>query len=230
MWIMLAATRPKGLDSHSNPMDKRTPTVLIVDDDPSVLRSMVRLVRQSGYQAREFSSGVEFLDFLDGSPRPVPACLLLDLSMPGINGLEVQRRLLRNPASCPVVFVSGNGNIPAIVEAMQQGAVTFLTKPLGHNDLLQAIAQAVQQDSERQRELERLASIQARIESLTHREQEVMKWVISGALNKQIASHLEIVEKTVKVHRARVMEKMQVVSVAELVRLCEAVGYDAARE
>lgn len=204
------------------------PTVYIVDDDSSVRRSLSRIVRQAGFDARDFASAEDFL-----AARPLsatsPACLVLDLQMPGIGGLELQRELAAGPAPCPVIFISGNGDIPATVQAMKQGAVTFLPKPFGHDDLLKSIGEAV----DRQRELlaaaSRVRAVRERIEALSGREREVMAWVISGALNKQIAAELGIVEQTVKVHRARVMEKMQVVSVAQLVRLCDLAGFESAQ-
>ena len=203
------------------------PTVFIVDDEASVCRCLARMARQAGFAERTFSSAEEFL-----AVRPAawqhPACLVLDLQMPGIGGLELQRELAAGPAPCPVIFISGNGSIPATVQAMKQGAVTFLPKPFEQEELLQAIREGF----ERHRTMLDAGSeariLRERIESLTEREREVMAWVISGALNKQIAGELGIVERTVKVHRGRVMEKMHAVSVAQLVRLCEAAGFEAA--
>ena len=208
-------------------MPPATSTVFIVDDDASVLRSLARVVRQAGYEARTFPSAEEFL----GAPPlpPQPACLVVDLTMPGIGGLELQRQLAASPAACPVIFISGNGTIPATVQAMKQGAVTFLSKPFDAEELLQAIAEAVAKHRRLLDANAQLAVIRRRIASLTDREREVMAWVITGALNKQIAGQLGIVEKTVKVHRARVLEKTGVTSVAELVRLCAAVGFAAAQ-
>ena len=185
------------------------------------------MVRQAGYEARTFASAEEFLGSAPLPPQP--ACLVVDLTMPGIGGLELQRQLAATPAACPVIFISGNGTIPATVQAMKQGAVTFLSKPFDNEDLLQAIAEAVEQHRQSLSANEELHLIRQRLERLTDREREVMAWVITGALNKQIASQLEIVEKTVKVHRARVLEKMGVNSVAELVRRCAAVGFAAAQ-
>jgi FixJ family two-component response regulator len=149
--------------------------------------------------------------------------------MPGIGGLELQRELAADPAPCPVIFISGNGDIPATVQAMKQGAVTFLSKPFDHDELLQAIHEAVTRQRDLLATTSRVGEVRRRIGLLSGRESEVMAWVISGALNKQIAGELGIVEQTVKVHRARVMEKMQVVSVAELVRLCDLAGFKPAR-
>jgi FixJ family two-component response regulator len=204
------------------------PTVFIVDDDSSVRRSLSRIVRQAGFDARDFSSAEEFLAVRPASGS-VPACLVLDLRMPGIGGLELQRELAAGPTPYPVIFISGNGDIPATVQAMKQGAVTFLPKPFDHDELLAAIAESLARHRDSLSTDTRVNAVRDRIESLSLREREVMAWVISGALNKQIAGELGIVEQTVKVHRARVMEKMQVVSVAELVRLCDLTGFKSAR-
>ena len=174
------------------------PTVYIVDDDSSVRRSLSRIVRQAGFDARDFASAEEFLA-ADRPPAGLPACLLLDLRMPGIGGLELQRELAAGPAPCPVIFISGNGDIPATVQAMKQGAVTFLPKPFDHDDLLRSIDEAVNRQRELLAAASRVQEVRERIESLSIREREVMAWVISGALNKQIAGELGIVEQTVKV-------------------------------
>lgn len=209
-------------------MPAAPPTVFIVDDDPSVLRSLARLVRQAAYQARMFSSAEEFLAS-QAVPPSQPACLVLDLTMPGLSGLELQQRHSSSPTACPIIFISGNGTIPATVEAMKRGAVTFLSKPFDDMDLLQSIAEALTKHRQILADGAQVQAIRDRISLLTDREREVMAWVITGALNKQIAGQLGIVEKTVKVHRARVLQKMGVTSVAELVRLCAAVGFAAAQ-
>lgn len=202
-------------------------TVFIVDDDPSICRSLSRLVRSAGLEARTFASAEEFL-----SVRPEewqrPVCLVLDLQMPGLGGLELQRELTAGPAPCPVIFISGNGDIPLTVQAMKQGAVTFLTKPFDAQGLLQSIFEALEIHRNSLTSANQMHAIRDRIDALTEREREVMGWVIAGALNKQIAGHLGIAEKTVKVHRGRMMEKMHVTSVAELVRLCETAGFEPA--
>jgi FixJ family two-component response regulator len=149
--------------------------------------------------------------------------------MPGLSGLELQERFVHSPAACPVIFISGNGNIPSTVQAMRQGAVTFLTKPFDNDDLLRAIAEALEKHRATLHADAGVRVIQERMNELTDREREVMSWVITGALNKQIADELGIVLKTVKVHRARALEKMQAESVAELVRLCAIVGFAAAK-
>jgi FixJ family two-component response regulator len=205
-------------------------TVYIIDDDSSVRRSLGRLVRDAGYGEETFSSAEEFLAVCPASFSG-PACAVVDLQMPGLSGLEMQRRLNERHggiAPCPLIFISGNGDIPATVEAMRQGAVTFLTKPFDDEDLLSAIAEGLATHRDLLAGTARTEELRTRIATLSPREQEVMAWVITGALNKQIAAELGIVEQTVKVHRARVMEKMGVVSVAELVRRCDAAGFAAA--
>jgi FixJ family two-component response regulator len=209
-------------------MSAAPPTIFIVDDDASVLRSLSRLLRQADYEPLAFSSAEQFLES-QAAPPQHPACLVLDLGMPGLGGLELQRRLSDGPAPCPVIFISGIGDIPSTVEAMKQGAVTFLPKPFDNEDLLRAIAEALEQHRKSLATGARLHAIWSHIRHLTEREREVMAWVITGALNKQIASYLGIAEKTVKVHRARVMEKMHAISVAELVRLCHEAGFQAAQ-
>lgn len=203
-------------------------TVFIVDDDASVVRSLSRLVRSAGLESRTFASAEEFL-LAQPQPLHQPSCLVLDLQMPGLSGLELQQKLASSPASCPAIFISGNGDIPATVQAMKQGAVTFLTKPFDDQDLLSAIFEALEKHRNLLASGSQLGAIQERMTELTEREREVMAWIITGALNKQIAAALGIVEKTVKVHRARVMEKMTVSSVAELVRHCDAAGFVAAK-
>ena len=202
-------------------------TVFIVDDDASICRSLSRLVRSAGLEARAFASAEEFLEARPESLQR-PACLVLDLQMPDIGGLELQRELSASPAPCPVIFISGNGDIPLTVQAMKQGAVTFLTKPFDDRDLLQSIDEALEKHRHLLASFSQVQSIHDRIDDLTDRERDVMAWVITGALNKQIAAYLGIAEKTVKVHRGRVMEKMRVTSVAELVRQCEAAGFAVA--
>ncbi|MCU0751064.1 MAG: response regulator [Akkermansiaceae bacterium] len=194
-------------------------TVFIVDDDASVLKGISRIVRLAGYEAVTHTSAEEFLHQAKPS-SPSPCCLVVDLTMPGMGGLDLQQRLIDTGTNCPVIFMSGNGSIPATVQAMKRGAVTFLSKPFDHDDLLQAISEALGKQMSVENQSRRVIEIRQRIRNLTDREKEVMGWVISGMLNKQIAARMGIVEKTVKVHRARVMGKMQTQSVAELTRLC----------
>lgn len=202
-------------------------TVFIVDDDASVRRSLARLVREGGHAVEAFPSGEEFLAALP-FPFVSPCCALIDLQMPGLGGLDVQERLTRLDRPCPIVFMSGNGSIDATVRAMRGGAVTFLTKPIDDEDLLAAIEEALGNHRVDLADSLRTNEIRRRIDTLSDRERETMAWVITGALNKQIADALEIAERTVKAHRSKVMEKMGVASVAELVRLCDTAGFSKA--
>jgi FixJ family two-component response regulator len=200
-------------------MTQHPPTVFLIDDDPSVRRALARLIKSAGYQVQTFASAREFLDRMADATGP--ACLVLDVRMPGLSGLDLQRELQTANATLPIIFITGHGNIPMSVKAMKDGAVDFLPKPVTDNDLLRAIEQALARARREGAERKELADIQSRIDTLTAREREVMSLVVQGWLNKQIASELGTVEKTVKVHRARVMDKMQVDSVAELVRLTD---------
>jgi FixJ family two-component response regulator len=202
-------------------MNKTDATIFIVDDDPSVRKSLLRLIRSAGWQGEAFASAQDFL------ARPAfsgTGCVVLDVRMPGMTGLELRDLMAAQKISLPVIFLTGHGDIPTGVEAMKKGAVDFLQKPVNDEALLQAIQQAVDRQAAahtRQQELER---IQARLAHLTPREREVLEYVIGGCLNKQIAAALEIAEKTVKIHRGFVMHKMEVTSVAELVRQCQTAG------
>lgn len=203
-------------------------TVFIIDDDASVRRSLARLVSEGGHTIETYASAEEFLAALPAT-FVHPTCAVIDLQMPGLGGLELQERLLARARPCSVVFMSGNGSIQATVQAMRGGAVTFLTKPIHDEDLLAAIAEGLSDHRRRLASLDQTDEIRRRIASLSERERETMAWVVTGALNKQIADALEIAERTVKFHRSKVMEKMGVVSVAELVRLCDAVGFSKSR-
>jgi FixJ family two-component response regulator len=201
-------------------------TVFLVDDDAGVLKAISRLLRTRGYETQGFTSPQEFLGTHDSS---IPGCAVLDVSMPDLDGLELQQALTAGGSQRPVIFLTGEGDIPTSVRAMKAGAIDFLTKPVSEADLLAAIARAVQIDSENRRTSCELESIKARFAGLTPREHEVMTHVIAGRLNKQIAGDLGTVEKTIKVHRGRVMEKMAVRSVADLVRLAEKAGISPRR-
>jgi FixJ family two-component response regulator len=194
------------------------PTVFIVDDDESVSRALKRLLVSAGYRVEVFPSADAFLN---NSGNRENACLVLDVQMPGLNGLELQTRLTDAGIEIPIVFITGHGDIPMSVRAMKAGAINFLQKPFDDEDLLnsvrEAIARAVREGEERFES----ADIEGRFEILTPREREVFSLVVTGRLNKQIAYDLRISEKTVKVHRARVMEKMKAGSLAELVRLAD---------
>ena len=193
----------------------------IVDDDPSVRKGLARLVKGAGYRVEVFASAREFL------ARPQqedPCCLLLDVRMPGLTGLELQEALAIAGRRMSIVFVSGHGDVPGSVKAMKGGAIDFLTKPIDARELLDAIERAVAKAFTAQREQAGATDVQRRLKALTAREAQVFALVVTGMLNKQIAAELGIVEKTVKVHRARVMEKMRAGSLAELVRLADRAG------
>ncbi len=193
----------------------------IVDDDPSVRKGLARLVKGAGYRVEVFASAREFL------ARPQqedPCCLLLDVRMPGLTGLELQEALATAGRRMSIVFVSGHGDVPGSVKAMKGGAIDFLTKPIDARELLDAIERAVAKAFTAQREQAGATDVQGRLKALTAREAQVFALVVTGMLNKQIAAELGIVEKTVKVHRARVMEKMRAGSLAELVRLADRAG------
>jgi FixJ family two-component response regulator len=196
-------------------------TVFVVDDDAGIRVGLERLLHSAGYRAHSFPSAQAFLD---GAPATADACLVLDVNMPGLNGLELQDALASRAWAIPIVFLTGAGDIPASVRAMKGGAVDFLTKPVDDAVLFEAIARALARGAIAHREQEQVATVRARVETLTPRETEVMLRVITGRLNKQIAGDLGAAEKTIKVHRARVMQKMQVRSVAELVRACDRLG------
>ena len=201
--------------------------VFLVDDDASVRRALGRLIKSAGHNVQTFASAREFLGTKTGSEEA--ACLVLDVRMPGLTGMDLQRELQTVNRNVPIVFITGHGDIPMSVKAMKAGAVDFLSKPVKDTDLLRAIERAIARACRDRAEREIVEDIQGRVEKLTPREREVMSLVVRGLLNKQIAFELGTVEKTVKVHRARVMEKMQVGSLAELVRLAGKVGIPRAK-
>lgn len=202
-------------------MNTSPPTVFVVDDAPSVLKSLSRLLRSAGFHSAVFRSAQEFLDQYDPA---VPGCLVLDVAMPGLNGMELQEMLEARGGGLPVVFLTGHGDIPMSVQAMKRGAVDFLTKPVNDGDLIKAIRSALERDCTARVARAEISAVMERLAALTPREREVMGHIIAGKLNKQTAEDLGTVEKTIKVHRARIMEKMGVNSVAELTRLAERVG------
>jgi FixJ family two-component response regulator len=197
--------------------------VFVVDDDASMRMAIKRLVEAVGMNVETFASGKEFLD----SQLPdVPACVVLDVRLPGMSGLDIQRELAQRDRPLPVVFVTGHGDIPMSVRAMKDGAVEFLTKPFREQDLLDAVAQAIEADREELTRRAELALLHGRFASLTPREHEVLSLVVAGLLNKQIAAELGISEKTVKIHRGQVMQKMDADSLPELTRMAERLGVD----
>jgi FixJ family two-component response regulator len=198
-----------------------SPLVFVVDDDPSVRKSVTRLLASSGYVVEAFASAREFLA---RAPHPGPCCLVLDVRMPGLTGLELQERLVAAGRGMPIVFVTGHADVPKSVKAMKGGAVDLLTKPVDAKDLIAAIQRCVAKSAQDLSTAARVTEVQQRVKMLTSREMEVFAFVVTGMLNKQIASALAIGEKTVKVHRARVMQKMRAGSVAELVRLADRIG------
>jgi len=192
--------------------------VYVIDDDPSIREAITSLIRSVGMSVQAFGSAREFM----ASSRPnAPACLVLDVRMPGLSGLELQRELTDAGISIPIIFITGHGDIPMSVRAMKAGAVEFLTKPFRDQDLLDAIEQAIDRDRELRKQQAGIADLRDRFERLTPREREVMELVVAGLLNKQIAVRLGISEITVKLHRHQVMEKMKADSLADLVRMSE---------
>jgi len=197
------------------------PTVFVVDDDPSVRRSTERLVRSMGFNVQTYASAKEFRDRarVEG-----PACLVLDVHLPGASGLDLQRELTQSGVQVPIIFITGRGSIPMSVRAMKAGAAEFLTKPTRSRDLLAAIRAAIERDRVSHETRRQLDALRERYARLTAREREVMALVVAGHLNKQIASEVATTERTIKFHRAHVMEKMEAESVAELVRMAGQLG------
>jgi FixJ family two-component response regulator len=195
--------------------------VFVVDDDASVRKSLARLISDAGYTVQTFASAREFLA---RPPSAGPSCVVLDVRMPGLTGLDLQQTLASAAHEIPIIFITGHGDISMSVKAMKDGAVDFLTKPFAGKDLLEAIQRAVAKDRQDIRAEARTDEIRGRVNLLTPRESQVFALVVTGMLNKQIAAELGVGEKTVKVHRARVMEKMRAGSVAELVRLADGAG------
>jgi FixJ family two-component response regulator len=197
-------------------MSETEATVFVVDDDLSFRRSVERLLRLAGFKVRSFGSVREFLA---AETPDVPSCLVSDVRMPALSGLDLQRELTQIGRHIPIIFITGHGDIPMSVRAIKAGAVEFLTKPFGERELLEAIEQALEGDRFARLDREKLVDLRERYESLTPRERQVMAHVVYGMLNKQIAAELNTVEKTIKFHRAHIMEKMAAGSLAELVRM-----------
>jgi len=198
--------------------------VFVVDDDESVRESLGGLIRSVGLRVETFASAQQFL----AGPRfnivGAPNCLVLDVHLPGLSGLDLQKRMAEGDIDIPIIFITGRGDIPMSVRAMKAGAVEFLTKPFRDHDLLDAIGQAIERDRVARQKQAEMAELRGRYESLTPREREVMGLVVSGLLNKQVAAELGINEGTVKVHQGQVMQKMRAESLADLVRMSDKLG------
>ena len=207
-----------GHEMGSSPMATAKPIVFVVDDDVWVRESLETLIREEGWQAEAFSSAQQFLD----RPRALtPSCLVLDISLPGLNGLELQKRVAVERTDMPIIFITGHGDIPMSVGAMKAGAVEFLTKPFNDEVLLTAIRQALERSRLALAQEAEMQELRDRYASLTPREMQVLALVVSGLLNKQVGGELGISEKTVKAHRGQVMQKMKANSVADLVKMAE---------
>jgi RNA polymerase sigma factor (sigma-70 family) len=205
-------------------MAQQQPTIVVIDDDPSIRKSLDNLFRSVGLDVELFGSPQEFLQ----SKRPErPGCIVLDVRFPGRSGLDMQREMAAANTPLPIIFITGYGDIPMSVRAMKAGAVEFLTKPFRDQDLLDAVGLALERDRARRAKEERLAELRARLDTLTARERQVLSLVIAGRLNKQIAGELGVSEMTVKMHRRQVMRKMQALGLAQLVRLADQLGISA---
>ena len=199
--------------------------VFVIDDDQSIREALRSLLATVGLEVHTFQSTREFLD----AKRPdLPACLVLDVRLPGVSGLDFQSELNKSNIAFPIIFISGHGDIPMTVRAIKAGAIEFLTKPFRDQELLDAVQAGIQQDRERRRQAAGMAGLQERLKRLTAREREVMSLVVTGRMNKQIAADLDLSEITVKVHRGNVMHKMGARSLAELVRMADQLGVSAA--
>lgn len=223
----MKSPQPSRAELSSRRIEPSSSVVFVVDDDISVRESLELLIQKQGWQPKTFPSAREFLE----SPRVlVPNCLLLDISLPGLNGLDLQKRIAIERAEMPIIFITGHADVPKSVEAMKGGAAEFLTKPLNHEVLLSAIRQSLERSRlalTRQAELQTLRN---RYASLTGREREVMAGIVSGLLNKQVGGQMDIAESTVKAHRGQVMQKMNAESLADLVKMAAKLHIPGARE
>ena len=193
-----------------------TATIFIVDDDPAVQQSLRMLFRSVGFRTEVFNNGQQFLDAFDDQWT---GCVVLDMRMPGMSGLELQQQLNQRQSIMPVIFMTGHGDVPMAVEAMQAGAIDFIQKPFNDQELIDRVTQAVTKDTRNREVLNEKNEIRQRLNSLTPREHEILDMVVNGKANKVIADDLELSQRTVEIHRARVMEKMQATSLAHLVRM-----------
>ena len=208
-------------------MSSENPLIYIVDDDDAFSRSLSRVVKSIGFDVETFQSAEEFLK---RKPYSGPSCLLLDVRMPGLTGPGLQRELAEKEIQMPIIFLTGHGNVSTGVEAMKDGAVDFLLKPVEEKKLFKAIDRALDRDTQQKRKQDEHDRISGLLTSLTPREYEILRWIITGMLNKQIAARLQITERTVKAHRGEIMHKLNIVSVAELVRLTQKVNISPATE
>src|ERR687891_186338 len=200
--------------------------VFVIDDDPPIRESLKNLIRSVGLRVDGFASAE---DFLQANRPEVPGCLVLDVRLKGLSGLDLQKRMAEADIEIPIIFITGHGDIPMTVQAMKAGAVEFLTKPFRDQDLLDAIQQALERDRKGREQRAEIAELRKRFDSLTPREREVMALVVTGLLNKQIAGELGTSETTVKIHRRQVMDKMGAGSLAELVRMADRLGITSAK-
>jgi FixJ family two-component response regulator len=220
---MCSASAPS--QSNASPKSHATPIVFVVDDDISVRESLELLIRSEGWEPEAFASAQEFL----AHPRMhVPSCLVLDVSLPGLNGLELQKRVAIERTDVPIIFITGHGDVPMTVQAMKAGAVEFLTKPFSDDVLLRAIRNAIDRSKTALGHEAEMKALRDRYESLTRREREVMALVASGLLNKQVGGELGISEITVKAHRGQAMQKMKADSLADLVKMAARLGLASA--
>ncbi|MEO8004721.1 MAG: response regulator [Betaproteobacteria bacterium] len=209
------------IDPRLSPLSNMTPIVFVVDDDVSVRESLESLIRSAGWQTETFESAREFL----ARPHsPGPSCLILDVNLPDLNGLDLQQRIVGAQAVTPIIFITGHGSVPMTVQAMKAGAMDFLTKPFGDEVLLNAISNAIERSQAKLEQEVEMTALRDRYATLTRREQEVMALVVAGLLNKQIGDELHISEITVKAHRGSAMRKMQARSLPDLVNMADRLG------